>query len=137
MESPERTDEQWWADWDDMMASCYFRDNPVAFYTRILYPKYPPYEINPENYLKVERAHRRKLVAEHPDWYEQGYERHWIKLQSRSYVEVWELEKTQYSGLEAFEASLFLEGILNAEMGLDFSPQGFLAEFSDDFEDVT
>lgn len=74
MESPERTDEQWWADWDDMMASCYFRDNPVAFYTRILYPKYPPYEINPENYLKVERAHRRKLVAEHPDWYEQGYE---------------------------------------------------------------
>ncbi|KAJ0303159.1 hypothetical protein COL516b_006670 [Colletotrichum fioriniae] len=123
MESPERTDEQWWADWDDMMASCYFRDNPVAFYTRILYPKYPPYEINPENYLKVERAHRRKLVAEHPDWYEQGYE-------------VFDSDD-DYSGLEAFEASLFLEGILNAEMGLDFSPQGFLAEFSDDFEDVT
>ncbi|KAK0374450.1 hypothetical protein CMEL01_00132 [Colletotrichum melonis] len=74
LESPERIDENWWAGWDDMMAGYYFRDDPVAFYTRILDPKYPPYEINPENYLKVERAHRRRLVAEQPDWYEPGYE---------------------------------------------------------------
>ncbi|KAK1489229.1 uncharacterized protein CCOS01_05235 [Colletotrichum costaricense] len=67
LESPERIDENWWAGWDDMMAGYYFRDDPVAFYTRILDPKYPPYEINPENYLKVERAHRRRLVAEQPD----------------------------------------------------------------------
>lgn len=52
LESPERKDENWWAGWDDMMAGYYVRDDPVPFYTRILYPKSPPYEINPENYLK-------------------------------------------------------------------------------------
>ncbi|OBR04064.1 hypothetical protein CH63R_13191 [Colletotrichum higginsianum IMI 349063] len=74
MESPGKVDDEWWTGWDSMMEAYYFRDDPVPFYTRILYPQYPPYEINADNYLKVERDKRRKLLAEHPDWYEPGYE---------------------------------------------------------------
>ncbi|KAK2010345.1 hypothetical protein LZ32DRAFT_380245 [Colletotrichum eremochloae] len=74
MESPGEIDERWWAEWDTMMEGYYFRDDPVAFYTRILYPKYPPYEINPDNYLKVERDDRRKRAAENPDSWGGDYE---------------------------------------------------------------
>ncbi|KAL0930313.1 uncharacterized protein CTRU02_214388 [Colletotrichum truncatum] len=74
MESPEEIDDRWWGEWDDIMEGYYFRDDPVPFYTRILYPKHPPYEINPDNYLKVERDARRKRVAENPDWFEPGYQ---------------------------------------------------------------
>ncbi|KAK2023991.1 hypothetical protein LX32DRAFT_121133 [Colletotrichum zoysiae] len=74
MESPGKIDDRWWGEWDSMMEYYYFRDDPVAFYTRILYPEAPPYEIDPGNYLKVERDARRKRLAEHPDWWDPGYE---------------------------------------------------------------
>ncbi|KAK2028980.1 hypothetical protein LX32DRAFT_378723 [Colletotrichum zoysiae] len=74
MESPGRIDDEWWAGWDTMMEMFYFRDDPPAFYIRILYPEAPPYEINPDNYLKVERDFRRKQLAEDPDWLGPGYE---------------------------------------------------------------
>ncbi|KAF6801209.1 hypothetical protein CMUS01_15476 [Colletotrichum musicola] len=74
MESPGKIDERWWSGWDSMMKSWYFTDDPVAFYVRIFYPEYSPYEINPGNYLKVERDSRRKLLADHPDWYEPDHQ---------------------------------------------------------------
>lgn len=52
--------DEWFREWDNMMESWYFRDDPVCFYVKILMPEYPSsIEINPDNYLKVERDWRR------------------------------------------------------------------------------
>ncbi|KAI1278524.1 hypothetical protein F5Y07DRAFT_360275 [Xylaria sp. FL0933] len=63
-----RFDSSWWAEWDDWMESCYFRCDPVPFYTRIVWPEHPEVgEINPDNYLKIERDARRELWGQNPD----------------------------------------------------------------------
>ncbi|RYP72591.1 hypothetical protein DL771_004086 [Monosporascus sp. 5C6A] len=67
--------DEWWLEWDDIMEGWYFRDDPVRFYTRIIYPDHPAtIEINPDNYLKVERDWRRKRVAEAPEDFGTDYE---------------------------------------------------------------
>ncbi|KAJ8120638.1 hypothetical protein ONZ43_g2704 [Nemania bipapillata] len=63
-----RFDSRWWTEWDDWMESCYFTCGPVHFYTRIIWPEFPEAgEINPDNYLKIERDWRRKRWAVDPD----------------------------------------------------------------------
>ncbi|KAI1127409.1 hypothetical protein F5Y10DRAFT_242719 [Nemania abortiva] len=65
---PGRFDSQWWAEWDDWMEFCYFTCDPVPFYTRIIWPEFPEAgEINPDNYLKIERDWRREQWSANPD----------------------------------------------------------------------
>ncbi|KAI1353219.1 hypothetical protein F5Y01DRAFT_63619 [Xylaria sp. FL0043] len=61
-------DSRWWGEWDDWMEILYFRCDPVQFYTRIVWPEHPEAgEINPDNYLKIERDARRELWGRNPD----------------------------------------------------------------------
>ncbi|KAK8029609.1 hypothetical protein PG993_010900 [Apiospora rasikravindrae] len=63
--------DNWWSGWDSMMEAFYFCDDPVHFDVRIVGPagaEVP--EITRHNYLHVEREGRRKLYAEHPEYYD-------------------------------------------------------------------
>ena len=60
--------QEWWREWDDLMEMFYFGDDAVPFYTKITNANDPAsIEINPDNYLKIERDGRRKFAAEHPE----------------------------------------------------------------------
>ncbi|KAL0935438.1 uncharacterized protein CTRU02_210029 [Colletotrichum truncatum] len=74
IEAPGEVDEDWWGGWFIQMREYYHTDRPVHFYTKIVYPDLPPYEINLENYMNVDRDARRKIVAKFPDGFEEGYE---------------------------------------------------------------
>lgn len=70
-----RFDNRWWSEWDSWMESVYFTCAPVTFRTRIIWPEFPEAgEVNPDNYLKLERDARRETKARYPDFWEEGYE---------------------------------------------------------------
>jgi hypothetical protein len=54
-------------DWDHILERYYYRDNPVRFYTQVLFPNDPTEkgnELNRNNHLAVECARRRKALTE-------------------------------------------------------------------------
>ncbi|KAH8678289.1 hypothetical protein BX600DRAFT_451843 [Xylariales sp. PMI_506] len=73
--APHDTADRWWQNWDSIMEMMYFTDDPVPFYTKIIgYGGAKIPEINPTNYLKVERDDRRARVAANPEDFDPGYE---------------------------------------------------------------
>lgn len=70
----------WTREWDQMMHGYYYNDNPVRFRTTVvcLIPGTPVPELNPDNYLKVDRDLVRKIYRETPGGHwEPGYDSPW------------------------------------------------------------
>jgi hypothetical protein len=69
---PDAEGENWWMGWDSMMEEWYYRDDPVAFRTRIISLEDPHHtEVDQDNYLKLERDLRRAhqpTLEEEPDY---------------------------------------------------------------------
>jgi 2EXR family protein len=68
----------WWAVWYSVMRDLYYHNNPSRYRTTIIRPvdtlteEVP--EINPENYLKVQRHYTRIRFAEMPDTFPPDFE---------------------------------------------------------------
>lgn len=66
----------WTREWDQYMAMCYYRDNPVHFRTTVVcpIPGHPVPELNPENYLKTDRDLVRKLHRKYPESWDSDFD---------------------------------------------------------------
>ncbi|KAH6677824.1 hypothetical protein F5X68DRAFT_213280 [Plectosphaerella plurivora] len=67
----------WWREWDSKMRMFYYNDSPRPFRTRIVCPFVEDDEVpdlTTDNWIKVDRRHRRKMLREHPEWYAPDFE---------------------------------------------------------------
>jgi hypothetical protein len=61
--------ESWWREWDDLLQGWYYRDDPVRFYTKVISIDDPSsFEINTNNYLRIERDWRRNNPPPPEEW---------------------------------------------------------------------